>query len=68
MRKDQPISWRRALVPADATLKQVIQNLNDSSLQISLVVSPDDALIGTITDGDIRRGLLRGLDMNSPID
>ena len=33
-----------------------------------MVVTPDDVLIGTITDGDIRRGLLRGLDLNSPIN
>jgi len=32
------------------------------------VVSEDGTLIGTITDGDIRRGILRGLDMNSSID
>ena len=68
MQKDQSILWRSTLVPADATLQQVIRNLDDSSLQISLVTSPDEVLVGTITDGDIRRGLLRGLDMNSPID
>ena len=37
-------------------------------MQIALVVSPDGTLIGTLTDGDIRRGLLRGSDLNSPID
>jgi len=39
-----------------------------SSLQIAMVVSPDELLLGTVTDGDIRRGLLRGLDLNSSID
>lgn len=37
-------------------------------MQIVLVVSPDGTLLGTLTDGDIRRGLLRGLDLNSSID
>ena len=68
MQEDHSTLWRNALVPADATLQQVIRNLDDSSLQISLVISPDEFLVGTITDGDIRRGLLRGLDMNSSID
>ncbi len=68
MHKDHSTLWRSALVPADATLQQVIRNLDDSSLQISLVISPDEVLLGTITDGDIRRGLLRGIDMNSSID
>jgi dTDP-glucose pyrophosphorylase len=60
--------WRKGLLPADATLKQAIRNLNESSLQIVLAVSPDGTLIGTLTDGDIRRGLMRGLDLNSSID
>lgn len=61
-------SWRNALLPATATLQQTIRNLDETALQIALVVSPENVLLGTITDGDIRRGLLRGLDMNSPVD
>jgi len=61
-------AWRRALLPTDASMQDAIRNLNESSLQIALVVAADGTLVGTITDGDIRRGLLRGLDLNSPID
>ncbi len=60
-------SWRQAILPANSTLQQVIQSLNESSCQIVLVVSPDGTLQGTLTDGDIRRGLLKGLDLSSPI-
>ena len=60
--------WRRALVPPDATLQQAITMLNETALQILLVASPEDRLLGTLTDGDIRRGLLRGLDLRSSID
>jgi dTDP-glucose pyrophosphorylase len=60
--------WHNALVPADASLQQVIRNLNESGLQIALVVSPDRIFVGTLTDGDIRRGLLRGMDLNSSVD
>lgn len=62
-----PEHWRKALLPAEATLQQAIRNLNATSLQIALVVSPDGILLGTLTDGDIRRGLLRGLDLGSSI-
>lgn len=65
---DKPDRWRDALIPAHAILAQVIHNLEASGLQIALVVTPEGSLLGTITDGDIRRGLLRGLDMNSSID
>jgi len=60
--------WRKALLPAGATLQQAIHNLDETGLQIVLVVSSDGALVGTLTDGDIRRGLLRGLDLNSAIE
>lgn len=60
-------SWHNALLASDATLQQAIQNLNNSALQIAMVVAPDGVLLGTLTDGDIRRGLLRGLDMKSSI-
>ena len=50
------------------TLQQAIRNLDETALQIALAVSADGVLLGTITDGDIRRGLLRGLDLSGPID
>lgn len=60
--------WRKALVPASATLQEVIQNLVESGLLIALAVSADGVLQGTVTDGDIRRGLLRGMRMDDPIE
>lgn len=68
MTKLTPEPWRRALVPPGASLRQAIQVLNDAALRIALVVDPAGSLVGTLTDGDIRRGLLRGLDLDSPID
>jgi dTDP-glucose pyrophosphorylase/CBS domain-containing protein len=59
--------WRKALLPAGSTIQEAIGNLTASGLQIVLVVEPDGGLSGTITDGDIRRGLLRGLDLNSQL-
>jgi dTDP-glucose pyrophosphorylase len=61
-------SWRKALLSHDTTLRHAIRNLDETALQIALVISPDGVLLGTVTDGDIRRGLLRGLDLDSSID
>ena len=64
-----PVSdWRKARLAANATLQQVISSLDETAFQIALVVSTDGVLLGTITDGDIRRGLLRGLSLSSSID
>ena len=59
--------WRACLLPAASTLQQAIQRLDASGLQIVIAVDNDDRLAGTITDGDIRRGLLRGLGLESPL-
>ena len=60
--------WRKAVLPSVSSLQQAIACLNESSIQIVLLVSSDGVLQGTLTDGDIRRGLLRGLSLDSSID
>ncbi len=60
--------WRQAILPLSATIEEVITNLTKISLKIVLVVNDSGELQGTISDGDIRRGLLRGLNLKSPIE
>ena len=45
-----------------------MQRLNDTALQIVLVTDGGGRLLGTLTDGDVRRGLLAGGQLESPID
>jgi dTDP-glucose pyrophosphorylase len=59
--------WRNAILPAHVTIQQVISNLDQVAIKIVLIVNEAGKLEGTISDGDIRRGLLKGLDLNSPI-
>jgi dTDP-glucose pyrophosphorylase len=59
--------WHQAIIPTNASIQQAITNLNEVAIQIVLVVNEGGKLEGTISDGDIRRGLLRGLDISSPI-
>jgi len=61
-------TWRRALMPEIASLQQAIETLDRAALKIALVVRADNVLVGTITDGDIRRGLLRGLGLHDSIE
>jgi dTDP-glucose pyrophosphorylase/CBS domain-containing protein len=51
-----------------ATIKEALTIIDGGSMQIALVVDSQDKLIGTLTDGDIRRGLLQGLDLSSSIE
>jgi dTDP-glucose pyrophosphorylase len=59
--------WRKAILLKSCTIQQAILSLNKSSCQIVLVVHEDGVFQGTLTDGDIRRGLLKGLTLESPI-
>jgi dTDP-glucose pyrophosphorylase len=60
--------WRQAILPVHATIDQAIRNLDQVAIKIVLVVNEKGTLEGTISDGDIRRGLLKGLDLNSLIE
>ena len=49
-------------VAVSATLPQALEVMNAHRLGMTCVVSADGALQGVITDGDLRRALLRGAD------
>jgi dTDP-glucose pyrophosphorylase len=51
----------------NSTIKQALEIIDKAAMQIALIVDENDKLLGTLTDGDIRRGLLKGLDLNSSI-
>ena len=59
--------WQQAILTSHASLQEAVKNLNDVAIKICLVVDSGGELKGTISDGDIRRGLLRGLTLASPI-
>lgn len=48
------------LIPKDLTIKQAMQKLNDTAERVLFVVDKKNMLLGTITDGDIRRALING--------
>jgi dTDP-glucose pyrophosphorylase len=66
MNKDNDI-WKRAVLPLGATIQDAIYNLNEVAIRISLVLDQHGRLIGTISDGDIRRGLLKGLQLQNSV-
>lgn len=60
--------WRSVVLPPTVSIREGIAKLNESGLQILLIVDDQYKLIGTVTDGDIRRSLLRGQVLNEPIE
>ena len=51
------------LLNPDATIADAIKIIDNGAVQIALVVDSERFLLGTLTDGDIRRGLIHGKTM-----
>jgi dTDP-glucose pyrophosphorylase len=60
-------NWREVTLPISSTLKQVIQNMNESGKRFVLFMDRENYFQGTVSDGDIRRGILHGLDLEAAI-
>lgn len=56
------------LIPPDTTIKQAMHKLNETSEKILFVVDSHDKLLGTITDGDIRRALINGVQFSESVE
>lgn len=54
------------LVTPSSPLGETIRTINEGAAQIALVVDKDARLVGTVTDGDVRRALLAGLNLDTP--
>lgn len=59
--------WKKVLINADMSLRETIRVIDSGALKIALVVDADQKLLGTVTDGDIRRGILRGCSLEDSV-
>jgi dTDP-glucose pyrophosphorylase len=60
--------WRKAIIDGHATARDALAAIERGSLQIALVVDESGRLRGTVTDGDVRRGILRGVKLDDAVD
>ncbi len=49
-------------------ITQALSILNETDVGIALIINDLGVLLGTLTDGDIRRGLLKGFDLNDAVN
>ena len=59
--------WINILIDKNTTLLETMKIIDNSALQFAVVVDDANYLLGTVTDGDIRRGILRGEGLDVPI-
>lgn len=56
-----------AVCPASATLRQAVARINDSIYLFQVVVADDGRALGVLTDGDVRRALLRDVALDANV-
>lgn len=54
------------IIDPSASLRQAMQCIDSGGMQIALVVDASKRLVGTISDGDVRRAVLRGVPLDAP--
>lgn len=65
MEKDK---LKSMMVFQDMTIKQAMQKLNETAERILFVVDERNRLLGTVTDGDIRRSIIEGRQFSERIE
>ncbi len=62
------INFREHLINKEATVKDALAQFNRLAKDaIVFIVDQNDKLLGSLTDGDVRRGLLKDLSINSSV-
>lgn len=59
--------WESTLLGPETTLENAIATLDREALRIVMIVNAERRLLGTLTDGDVRRALLKHLALDVPV-
>lgn len=59
--------WQKALISPLVTIRETLQFIDDSSMQIAIIVDEANRLLGIVTDGDLRRGIIKGISLDAPV-
>lgn len=63
------MNWQQHIIPAATSIKEALGKLDILGQDALLFIhNADTELIGSITDGDIRRGLLAGFSIEASVD
>ncbi|MEG3640558.1 nucleotidyltransferase family protein [Magnetococcus sp. PR-3] len=61
------ISWKSVRIEPEAPIMRALEIISEGALGVALVVNGDDKLLGVVTDGDVRRGLLRHISLDAQV-
>jgi dTDP-glucose pyrophosphorylase len=63
-----PEGFPKLLLRSDATVRDAFVAIDAGAIEIALVVDEERRLVGTVTDGDVRRALLGGLELGDSLE
>ena len=59
--------WKNILVSPDLSILETMRIIDKTAMKIALAVDRENRLLGTISDGDIRRALLKGINTDEKV-
>lgn len=62
-----PDKWQKILINPETSIIEAMKVIDATAMQLALVVGEDNLLMGTVSDGDIRRSILKGNSLNQPV-
>lgn len=65
-RQASPRDWTSVVVRPEMPLRDAIARIDASGLQVALAIDEAGRLAGVVSDGDVRRAVLRGVDLSRP--
>lgn len=60
-------NFQSLIIAPKTTMKEAIVQLNETGKKALFVADPSGRLLGSITDGDIRRAIIRGKEFSTPV-
>lgn len=60
--------WKKVLLQPEQTIRDALLAINAEALRMALVTDGENRLLGVVTDGDIRRGLLNGVSLADRVE
>lgn len=58
-------NWKNILVSPSVSIQDVLKVIDKEALKLALVVDDENTLLGTVSDGDIRRALINNKSLNN---
>ena len=61
------VQMKQNTITQTSTLIDAVRTIESSAKRLAVVIDQEGRVIGTLTDGDIRRSVLDGDNLNTPV-